>query len=84
MDLKKEDFVLVRTFEDKLVWVLPREFFNETDIVIPPEEEEIEIVEEEIIEEPEPEPEPTEEELAEIAKQKQIEELKAKLAELEK
>ena len=82
MDLKKEDFVLVRTFEDKLVWALPKEFFNETDIIIPPEEEEIEIVEEEIIEEPEPEP--TEEELAEIAKQKEIEELKAKLAELEK
>lgn len=92
MNLKKEDFILVRTFEDKEVLVLPKGFFDDKeptpqDIA----EEVIEEVVKEIVEEAIPEPTPEEleiakhlkmeAELAEIEKHEKIEKLEKELAE---
>ena len=74
MEFKRDDFELVRSFEDKLFLGLRQDFFD--DIL----DEVIEEVVEEVIEEEVP----TEEEIAEIEKQKAIDDLKAALKELEK
>ena len=68
MKMKREDFSLVRSFEDKLFLALREDFFDGLE-----EEPEVEI----------PIPEPTEEELAEIEKEKRKAELKAELEALE-
>lgn len=73
MEFKREDFEIVRSFEDKIFLGLRADFFDEE----PLEKEEGEEIE----------AEPTAEELAEIARLKEIEdkkaELKAELAALE-
>lgn len=82
MNLKEEDFILVKTFEDKEILVLPKGFFDNKET--PPQdiaEEVIEAVVEEIVEEVIPEPTP--EELAEIEKEKKKAELLEQLKALE-
>lgn len=74
MEIKKEDFVRFRIV-DTIFYALPSEYFNDTMTVADIIEEEVKEVIEEV--------EPTEEELAAIAKAKEIEDLKNKLALLE-
>jgi hypothetical protein len=77
MELKKEDFILMRNFQDQEFLALKLDAFDNETV-------------EEMVEEsgelpPDPVPEePSEEELAKIAKEKEIAELKAKLEALEK
>lgn len=73
MDIKKEDLVMLKTFEDKYYVAFKASILDDVPEVIP--EKVIEVVEE---------AKPTKEELEAIAKAKKIEELKAKLAEMEK
>ena len=68
MKMKREDFSLVRSFEDKLFLALREDFFDGLE-----EDLEVEI----------PIPEPTEEELAEIEKEKKKAELLEQLKALE-
>ena len=87
MELKKEDFILITALDGKKVYGLRPDYFKEKPVeeVVKEameEKKEVEIV---IIEpEPKPEPPPEVEDPAEIIKKKEIEELKAKLAALEK
>lgn len=74
MEIKKEDLVMLRTFEDKFYVAFKPSILDELDIP----EKVIELIKEEV-----EEVVPTEEELAEIAKAKEIETLKAKLKDLE-
>ena len=74
MEIKKEDLVMLRTFEDKFYVAFKPSILDELDIP----EKVIELIKEEV-----EEAVPTEEELAEIAKAKEIETLKAKLKDLE-
>ena len=73
MEIKREDLVMLKTFEDKFYVAFKPSILDAEDI---PEKVIEMIVEEEKVE-------LTEEELEAIAKAKEIEELKAKLAELE-
>jgi alcohol dehydrogenase class IV len=75
MEIKKEDLVMLKTFEDKFYVAFKASILDQVPEVIP--EKVIEVVKE-------VEPEPTEEELEAIAKAKKIEDLKAQLAEMEK
>lgn len=73
MEIKKEDLVKIRSFEDKIFYGIRLDIFDEPNPI-----------EVEIVNEPEPVPVPlTEEEVKAIAKEKEIKELKAKLKELE-
>ena len=61
MELKKEDFIKIRTFEDRFVWAVRPDFFNQTtnEMLKDTIPETVEELTEEAIEEiPEPEPEP--------------------------
>ena len=87
MEFKRDDFELVRSFEDKLFLGLRVDYFDKEQ----PSEQDGEwedikrhYEENKNKEEPGSEPEPSEEELAEIEKQKAIDDLKAALKELEK
>jgi NDP-sugar pyrophosphorylase family protein len=82
MEFKEDDFVLMRNFQDQEFLALKKDYFKDKPLEEVIEEAMEEKKEVEII--VEPEPEPSEEELAEIAKQKEIAELKAKLEALEK
>jgi translation initiation factor RLI1 len=73
MEIKKEDLVMLKTFEDKIYVAFKPSILDDIPEVIP--EKVIEVVKE---------VEPTEEELEAIAKAKKIEDLKAQLAEMEK
>ena len=75
MEIEKEDFVRFRIV-DTFFYALPCAYFDDKATVTEVIEEEVKEVIEEVIE-------PTEEELAAIAKAKEIEELKAKLLALE-
>jgi hypothetical protein len=81
MELKKEDFILMRNFQDQEFLALKLDAFDNETVE--------EMVEEsgelppDPVPELEPEP-PSEEELAKLAKEKEIAELKAKLEALEK
>ena len=72
MEIKKEDFVKFKTFEDRFFYALPVSYFKK--------EEVIEEVAEEVVE---AEPEPTAEELEAIAKAEKVAKLKEELAALE-
>ena len=72
MELKKEDLVRIRTFEDKFYYAIRDGFLDE-------EEEVVEAIEEVVAEIVEPTPE----ELEAIAKAKKKAELEAELAALE-
>ena len=76
MEIKKEDFVRFRIV-DTFFYALPASFFNGNITVEDIIEEEVKEVEIKVV------IEPTEEELEAIAKAKEIEDLKAKLASLE-
>ncbi len=86
MELKKEDFILITALDGKKVYGLRPDYFKEQPVEEVVKEAMEEKKEVEIIIEPEPKPEPPPEveDPAEIIKKKEIEELKAKLAELEK
>lgn len=67
MNLKKEDFVRIRNFEDRFFWGLRLDFFDEKPLP------------QEIVEEFEVEAVPTEAELAELKRIEEEQEAKAKL-----
>jgi len=74
MEIKKEDLVLIRSFEDRVFYGIRADFLDE-------EPTEIEVI---VEKEPVIVPVPlSEEEVMAIAKAKEIEDLKTKLAELE-
>jgi len=77
MEIKKEDLVMFKTFEDKFYVAFRPSILDQVPEVIP--EKVIEVV----IEEIEEVKKPTPEELEAIIKAEKIEELKAKLKELE-
>ena len=70
MEIKKEDLVRIRNFQDIDFLAFPMDFFDEK------KQKEEEVVEEVVVE-------LTEEELATIAKEEKITKLKAELEELE-